>query len=120
VAAALTILMIYPSVAGKDIFKLDKIIFPINQGSMHWVCAVIYIQEKRIQFYDSMGDDGMMYLEALFQYVKDEHQDKKGSPLPDQDQWRLVACTRDTPRQLNGTSIFSNGCFASSCYFSLY
>jgi hypothetical protein len=110
-AAALTILMLYPSFAGKDIFKLDKIIFPINQGSMHWVCAVIYMQEKRIQFFDSMGDDGMTYLESLFEYVKDEHQDKKGSPLPDQDQWRLVPCTRDTPRQLNGTSFFSNGCF---------
>jgi hypothetical protein len=107
----LTILMLYPSVIGKDIFKLDKIVFPINQGSMHWVCAVIYMQEKRIQFFDSMGDDGMMYLESLFEYVKDEHQDKKGSPLPNPDQWRLVRCTRDTPRQLNGTSLFSNECF---------
>lgn len=110
-AAALIICMFYPSVAGKDIFKLDKIIFPINQSSMHWVCAVIYMQEKRIQFYDSMGDDGMNYLESLFQYVKDEHQDKKGSPLSDQDQWKLVRCTRDTPRQLNGTSFISDGCF---------
>jgi sentrin-specific protease 1 len=70
---------------------------------MHWVCAVVYMQDKRVQFYDSMGDDGMMYLESLFQYVKDEHQEKQGSPLPDQDQWELVPCTRDTPRQLNGT-----------------
>jgi sentrin-specific protease 1 len=85
---------------------------------MHWVCAVIFMQEKRIQFFDSMGDDGMMYLESLFEYVKDEHQDKKGSPLPDQDQWRLVRCTRDTPRQLNGTSLFSHGCFA--CLFCLF
>jgi hypothetical protein len=118
--ASLTILMLFPSVAGKDIFKLDKIVFPINQGSMHWVCAVIYMQEKRIQFYDSMGDDGMMYLESLFEYVKDEHQEKKGSPLPNQDQWKLVRCTRETPRQLNGTSFFSHGYFACSFCFSLH
>jgi hypothetical protein len=49
-AAALTIFVRYSSVAGKEIFKLDKIVFPITQGSMHWVCAVIYMQEKRIQF----------------------------------------------------------------------
>jgi hypothetical protein len=42
-------------VPGKDIFNLDKIFFPINQGRMHWICAVAFMQEKRIQFYDSMG-----------------------------------------------------------------
>lgn len=36
-------------VPGKDIFNLDKIFFPINQGRMHWVCAVAFMQEKRIQ-----------------------------------------------------------------------
>jgi Ulp1 family protease len=89
-------------VPGKDIFKLDKIVFPINQGSMHWVCVVAYMQEKRIQFYDSLGGAGKHYLQAIFQYIKDEHQDKRGAPLFDADQWSLVTCTDDTPRQLNG------------------
>ena len=40
-------------VPGKDIFQLDKIIFPINVGEVHWVCAVAFMQEKRIQYYDS-------------------------------------------------------------------
>lgn len=89
-------------VPGKDIFKLDKIIFPINEGRMHWVCAVVFVQEKRIQFYDSMGADGMVYLESLFQYIQDEHKAKHGGPLPDVDDWKLVPCTQDTPRQGNG------------------
>jgi sentrin-specific protease 1 len=38
---------------GKDLFNLDKVIFPINENGMHWVCAVAFMQEKRIQFYDS-------------------------------------------------------------------
>ena len=88
--------------AGKDIFNLNCIVFPVNMGQMHWTCAVAFMQEKRIQFYDSMGDDGMHYVEGIFQYIKDEHQAKHGAPLPDPDSWRLVACTRDTPRQLNG------------------
>jgi len=50
---------------------------------MHWVCAVIFMQPKRIQFYDSMGSGGENYLLDLFRYLQDEHQDKKGCPLPD-------------------------------------
>jgi sentrin-specific protease 1 len=87
---------------GKDIFKLDKIFFPINQGGMHWVCAVAFMQEKRIQFYDSMSGKGLEYLENIFQYIKDEHQDKNGAPLPQAERWSLIQCTSDTPRQANG------------------
>jgi sentrin-specific protease 1 len=78
---------------------------------MHWVCAVAYMQEKRIQFYDSMGDDGMDYLKAIYQYIKDEHKDKKKAPFPDEDKWQLIPCTRETPRQLNGTSPSILVCF---------
>jgi hypothetical protein len=111
---------VIPFVAGKDIFKLDKLIFPMNETHNHWFCAVIYMQEKRIQFYDSMGNGGMKYMESLFKYVKDEHQEKKGSPLPDQDLWRLVTCTRDTPCQSNGTSLFLTSIFACSFCYSIY
>ncbi|GAX23363.1 sentrin-specific protease 1 [Fistulifera solaris] len=100
-------------VPGKDIFDLDKIIFPINQNNMHWVCSVIFMQAKRIQFYDSMGGDGCRYLNALFQYLKDEHQDKKKCPLPDEDEWEFIECTSDTPRQRNG---FDCGVF--TCMFA--
>lgn len=87
---------------GKDIFELDKVVFPINQSGMHWVCAVLFVQEKRLQFYDSLGGDGSEYLEFLFRYVQDEHLDKKKQPLPDVREWQLIPCQEDTPRQLNG------------------
>jgi Ulp1 protease family, C-terminal catalytic domain len=90
-------------VPGKDIFALDKIVFPVNMDNMHWICAVAFMQEKRIQIYDSMGSSGKTYLEAIFNYLKDEHMDKKKKPLPDQDQWELISTTRDTPQQRNGT-----------------
>jgi sentrin-specific protease 1 len=112
VASALTILMLFPSSTGKDIFNLDKLIIPVNLNFEHWFCAVINMKEKRIQVYDSGSrGGGTVFLESLFKYVKDEHQNKRRSPLPDQDQWRLVPCTRDTPRQDNGTSFISNECF---------
>ncbi|CAJ1894774.1 unnamed protein product [Cylindrotheca closterium] len=100
-------------VPGKDIFNLDKIIFPINQGGMHWMCGVIHMQKKRIQIYDSMGSGGHKYLQCLFKYVQDEHKDKKKCPMPDIDDWELVGTTSDTPRQRNG---FDCGVF--TCMFA--
>jgi len=60
------------------------------------------MQEKRIQFYDSMGAPGSHYLKHILNYLQDEHKDKKKAPLPDLQDWSLVECTVDTPRQGNG------------------
>ena len=90
------------NVPGKDVFKLNKIVFPINQGNAHWISVVAFIREKRIQVFDSLGGSGEMYLDAIFKYLQDEHQDKKKCPLPDPDAWDLIPTLADTPRQLNG------------------
>ena len=100
-------------VPGKDIFALDKIIFPVNVSRMHWCCAVAYMQSKRIQFYDSMGGDGMFWLQGIFQYLQDEHMDKKKVQLPNKDMWKLIPCQADCPQQENG---FDCGVFA--CAFA--
>lgn len=47
------------------------------------------------------GDSGVEFLQAIFQYIQDEHKDKKKAPLPDVHEWRLVPCTADTPQQQN-------------------
>ncbi len=89
-------------VPGKDIFQLDKVFFPINQGQMHWLCACAFITEKRIEVYDSMGSSGQKYLNCIFQYLQDDYKDKKGTPMPDVDDWDLVPCRDGTPQQRNG------------------
>jgi Ulp1 protease family, C-terminal catalytic domain len=99
---------------GKDIFALDKVFFPINVGRSHWVCAVAYMQLKRIQFFDSLGADGMEYMEYLFRYLQDEHLDKKKGLLPDADEWKLIPCDpSETPQQLNGTFDIHSGYYSS-------
>mmetsp|Transcript_22688 Transcript_22688/g.53712 ORF Transcript_22688/g.53712 Transcript_22688/m.53712 type:complete len:673 (-) Transcript_22688:1562-3580(-) len=100
-------------VPGKDLFGLNKILFPINMGNAHWIAACIFMEKKRIEIFDSMGGSGRVYLDALFQYIKDEHKAKKGSPLPDEDQWELVPTQRDTPRQRNGYD-----CGVFTCMFA--
>lgn len=98
-------------VPGKDIFNLKYIVCPINLENVHWTSAVIFMEEKRIQYYDSMGGTDRMKLEGLLQYLKDEHKAKKGEEM-DTTEWELVHCTRDTPGQRNG---FDCGVF--TCMF---
>lgn len=102
-------------VPGKDIFALDKIIFPVNVSGMHWCCAVARMQSRTIQFYDSLGGDGMIWLKGIFQYIQDEHMDKKKIPLPDKEAWRLIPCQPNCPQQNNGYD-----CGVFTCAFADY
>ena len=87
-----------------DTFEQDKIFCPVNIKDTHWTLAVIYVQDRRICYYDSMGGEGRRYVDGLFQYVKDEHEDKKKRPLPDPESWELVyGSRRSCPQQENGT-----------------
>jgi sentrin-specific protease 1 len=99
-------------VPGKDIFNLKYILCPINLDNMHWTSAVIYMEEKRIQYYDSMGGTDRTKLKGLLEYVKDEYKAKNGGQEMDVSEWELVSCTSDTPRQRNG---FDCGVF--TCMF---
>lgn len=102
-------------VPGKDIFNLSKIVFACNVGGAHWTCAVIFMEEKRIQFYDSMGGDGYGYTEALMRYLKDEWAAKKGGELPGADQWKIVGAVNGIPQQMNGYD-----CGVFTCMFGDY
>jgi len=88
-------------VPGKDIFNLKYIVCPINLDNMHWVSAVIFMELKKIQYYDSLGGTDYTKLKGLLEYLKDEWRAKKGGEM-DVSEWELVGCTRDTPRQKNG------------------
>ena len=88
--------------AGGDIFALDKIFFPVNQNNQHWVCVVVYMQEKRIEYHDSTGGTGHQYLHQVWRYLRAEYKDKKRQPMPDAcREWELVPGRGDGPRQLN-------------------
>ena len=91
------------NVPGKDIFNMKYIICPVNIDNLHWTVAVIFMEDKRIQWYDSFGGTDQNKLNGLLQYLKDEHRSKKGTEL--EGDWSVVPCTRITPRQLNGKSV---------------
>ncbi len=90
----------------KDIFNLKYIFCPINLDNMHWTLAVIFMEAKRIQYYDSKGSTDRVKLKGLLHYVKDEYW-KKHRRAMDATEWMLVSCNKDTPRQKNGELYFS-------------
>ncbi|RHY31735.1 hypothetical protein DYB32_003205 [Aphanomyces invadans] len=79
---------------------------------VHWCLAVIFMKEKRIQYYDSMAGVGIQCLDVLFKYLHDESQHKKNTVF-DSTGWELVATTNDTPQQGN-----SFDCGVFTCMFA--
>jgi sentrin-specific protease 1 len=108
----------------KNVFKLGKIVTPVNLHNTHWCCCYVNFETKTIQYYDSMGGAGVRYLEGMKQYLKDEakkyvNSDEIPADLLDIDSYTLVRCiVRDgqgnvvTPQQNNG-----NDCGVFTCIF---
>eukprot|EP01138_Halocafeteria_seosinensis_P012988 gb/GECG01013266.1/.p1 GENE.gb/GECG01013266.1/~~gb/GECG01013266.1/.p1 ORF type:complete len:524 (+),score=72.65 gb/GECG01013266.1/:1-1572(+) len=88
-----------------DITELDRVVVPINLGSVHWICACIFLKDKEIVSYDSMGRSTRYpELQVLRRWVSDETADKKGeSNRWDTSSWTLRAADPEVvPQQHNG------------------
>jgi sentrin-specific protease 1 len=42
-----------------NLFELDRVIIPINKGGFHWILCIVNVTERRIEYYDSMGREGI-------------------------------------------------------------
>jgi len=82
-----------------DIFSMDKVILPIHLGN-HWCLAVINFQDKRFEYYDSLGGDNPQCLQLLRQYLQNEHKSKKNKDFELSD-WEEY-CPKSIPTQRNG------------------
>lgn len=95
-----------------DLFSHDIIAVPIHL-QMHWCMAIIDFRDKSIRYYDSMGGSNRKCLEALYNYLRSEHMDKKGSDY-DMSGWQLECVSGDDiPQQMNGSD-----CGVFSCTFA--
>uniref|UniRef100_A0A0P4WT40 Ubiquitin-like protease family profile domain-containing protein n=1 Tax=Scylla olivacea TaxID=85551 RepID=A0A0P4WT40_SCYOL len=95
-----------------DLFSYDMLLVPIHLG-MHWCMSVVDFKTKCISYYDSMLHNNEWCLESLLEYLKAEHQDKKGSSY-DTDVWKLQN-KKDIPQQMNGSD-----CGMFACKFADY
>ncbi len=105
------------NVYGKDIFQLKHVFFPININNIHWAGVVAHIQERRLEYYDSMSaTDQDLYLKLIFDYLKDEHKATNGGlELEHQDLWQLQDCSLHCPKQEN-----LNDCGVFTCTFAYH
>jgi Ulp1 protease family, C-terminal catalytic domain len=78
------------NVPGGCLFRLSKNFFPINVNGNHWTLAVVYMNEQKIQYYDSNGGSGEYYLHVILQYLKEEHYNKKGIHMKSPELWNLI------------------------------
>lgn len=82
-----------------DIFAFDLVLVPVHLHN-HWCMSIIYMKEKTVKYYDSMGGSGDGVLTNLLNYLKDEHRCKFGIEL-DSD-WNMLCVDASTiPQQDN-------------------
>ena len=71
----------------KDIFDLKYTFIPINENNIHWVSAMVFMEEKKICWYNSLGGTGRTKLNGILQYLKDEWKAKQGGDLDPNGEW---------------------------------
>jgi len=60
------------TIPGGNVFTLDKLFIPINISNRHWACVTVLIDEKKIEYYDSIrGRCGLKYAKTVLRYLKD-------------------------------------------------
>ena len=109
----------YKKVPGRNIFNLERIFFPANVNSNHWTLTVVFMEEKRIQFYDSLnkkGGNGEKYLNGILAYLQDEHKRQFKSDM-DTSGWSLVPSTKATPQQ---TKYNKKNCYDCGVFVCLF
>ncbi|KAL3802433.1 hypothetical protein ACHAW5_001154 [Stephanodiscus triporus] len=50
-------------VPGGNIFNLRYLLFPINISDMHWILAVVFMEDRCIQYYDWLPDGSLFHKE---------------------------------------------------------
>eukprot|EP01122_Echinamoeba_exundans_P003371 TRINITY_DN13484_c0_g1_i1.p1 TRINITY_DN13484_c0_g1~~TRINITY_DN13484_c0_g1_i1.p1 ORF type:complete len:329 (-),score=61.23 TRINITY_DN13484_c0_g1_i1:225-1211(-) len=61
----------------KDVFSMDRIIFPVNLNNTHWCLVVINMKAKKIEYYDSLGGRNDKIFKQIRMWLQEESLDKK-------------------------------------------
>ena len=65
-----------------DIYNKKKLFIPVNIDGQHWALVLVHMVQKKNQYLDSMGHGCSQstlrhFPDTIFQYLKDEWEDKK-------------------------------------------
>jgi hypothetical protein len=84
-----------------DIFSRKMVFFPLHIHGAHWTLAVADMRKRTLTYYDSMGRDGLEYLQMVLRYLEDEHMDKNKELLPKKEEWKYIQTLGRVPQQPN-------------------
>ena len=84
-----------------NIFCMDKVYCPLNVDNKHWALVVIFMKDRKIVFYDSMGHCGSIYLKSVLNYLEHVSCNQEGSHFCRED-WELISARDSVPQQQNG------------------
>ena len=91
----------------------------INITNTHWLLACVFLEDKRVQMYDSMPDkmdDRWCWLHRIKKYLAEEYRHIYDQDLPGADEWVYRTCpfgNKLAPVQCAG----SNDCGVHLCFF---
>ncbi|XP_076461373.1 uncharacterized protein LOC143293902 isoform X2 [Babylonia areolata] len=83
-----------------DVFAHRYLIVPVHLG-VHWCLCMVFVKDKKICYYDSMGGQNSQCLNAVRQYLADESQQKRSIAL-DLSEW-TAEIVKEIPQQMNGS-----------------
>ncbi|XP_022171502.1 sentrin-specific protease 1-like [Myzus persicae] len=83
----------------KDIFACKKMFSPIHLGN-HWCLICVNFIEKTVKYYDSLGHPNPKCLNLIFDYLKQEYENKKNEQF-NSSGWQIMEA-EDCPSQKNG------------------
>jgi len=99
-----------------NIFNYDYVGIPIHVHGNHWCLSVINIKDKRVEYYDSLGDQNFSCLEVLKKYLVDEYKTQKSSDI-DLSSWVMYAPgNKNVPQQNNATDCGVFTCQFAACF----
>jgi sentrin-specific protease 1 len=55
-------------VPGGNIFNLRYLLIPINISDLHWTLAVVFMEDRCIQYYDSLPDGKEIHTKIKMDY----------------------------------------------------
>ena len=85
----------------KGLNMANKLLIPINERSSHWTLVVVDPGMKKIDYYDSYRNDGSAVMEAILDFLQEEHQYSASNF--DRSSWNLESIAY-APLQSDGSS----------------
>jgi Ulp1 family protease len=85
---------------GMKVSDMSTLVVFQNQNRMHWVCYGIFLKQKFIQGFDSMGGGDVEALKSIYHWLHDS-MESEGKTLTSTE-WCLYTAPRDQPNQRNG------------------